>query len=635
MQMSFGQRLLPLLKKILLLIGLYALSRLVFWLIYRDHFTEIAFFELIRLFVVSVRFDLSVIMLLNALFVLLYLLPGTFSENRKVKVLAKALFILINAIAFLANCVDLAYFEFTLKRTTADVFHFFGGEIGNDAGRLIPLFLKDYWYIVLFWLALVVLLIKGYDLTEKTSLKHYKQTKKIHYVLYYILAVAITIVLYRGGLQLKPITLVDAGEYTNSRNIPLVLNTPFTIIKTLDIENITPVVYFSDEKDLKRLFNPVKTPANGIMDKQNVFVIILESFSKEYVGKLNNRSYGFTPFLDSIMDYSLVCTNAFSNGRKSIEGIPAITASIPTWMGEAYITSAYGGNTIKGLAQLLADEGYYTAFFHGGENGTMGFESFAHVAGYKDYFGKNEYPDKRDDDGSWGIWDEEFLQFTAETISRKKAPFFTTVFTLSSHHPFAVPPKYSTKFKGGFYPIHKTIEYTDFALSRFFETAKKMPWYNNTLFVFCADHTSISSDPFYINKVGTNAIPIIYFKPDGSLKKKENHLTQQIDIMPSILDYLKYNKPYFAFGNSVFDSVPDYFMTYYSGWFDYMEGDYILSFDGQKSSELYNYTNDSLLTNNIVTLDTLVKNNMEKRLKAIIQTYQQSLINNKMTAENK
>jgi phosphoglycerol transferase MdoB-like AlkP superfamily enzyme len=339
-----------------------------------------------------------------------------------------------------------------------------------------------------------------------------------------------------------------------------------------------------------------------------------------------------TPFLDSLMAQSLTFTNAFSNGKKSIEGIPAITASIPTWMNEPYITSAYGSNQAQSIASLLKTEGYYTAFFHGATNGSMGFDAFANLSGYTDYYGRYEYSNDEDYDGSWGIWDEEFLQYTAQTLNKKQEPFFATLFTLTSHHPYKIPSKYESKFKEGVYDNAKCISYADYSLKYFFETIKKMPWYNNTLFVLCADHTGISGDKFYENKIGNNTIPIIYFMPNSELKGFDTTITQQIDIMPSILQYLNYNKPFYSFGKSVFDTTANHFaFTFNSGIYQYTNNNYTLEFDGEKATGLFQYKKDSLLKNNLIKTEKMVANELELKTKAIIQTYQQSLINNKMS----
>ncbi len=631
MQNKFGN-ILRLFKLIALLLSFYTFSRILFYFFNLSYFSELGFGELFGIMFFGIRFDLSVILLTNSLFILLLLFPIPLREKKRYQSFIKWLFISVNSIAILANCSDLAYFQFTLKRTTADVFNFFSGGIGNDLGRLLPLFLKDYWYVFIIWGALSYLLLYIYKKIEYFdkciwNLKHYLSQSLI-----FIICIGLVIIGYRGGCQLKPISTVTAAEYTTVKYVPLVVNTPFTILKTLDVEGIEQKIYFTNEADLQKHFNPYHKPKNKPFKKINIVVVALESFSKEYIGALNGKKNGYTPFLDSLINESLTFCNAFSNGKTSIEGIPAIVSSIPTWMNEAYITSRYGSNQINSLADLLKQQGYYTAFFHGGTNGTMGFDAFANLAGYDNYYGRTEYNNEKDYDGNWGIWDEEFMQYTANTINKKQQPFFATLFTLTSHHPFPVPEKYKNHFKEGPLPIEKCIGYTDYALRRFFETAKKMPWYNNTLFVLSADHTGISNDPFYTNKIGNNAIPIIYFMPNSNLKGIDSTITQQIDIMPSVLDFLNYPNPYFAFGNSVFDTLAYHFALPYNGndFFQLIEDNYSLIFDGTKATDLYNYKTDSLLKLNLILSEPNISKQMEIKTKAIIQTYQQSLINNKM-----
>jgi phosphoglycerol transferase MdoB-like AlkP superfamily enzyme len=569
--------------------------------------------------------------MLNLAYIFLILLPFPFRERKTYKGIIKYLFIVINSVAILANCIDLAYFKFTIKRTTADVFNFFNGKMGSDLGRLLPLFLKDYWYIFLIWAILTYLLILLYKKTESHKVVAWTKRAYLIHSLIFLFALAGSIIIFRGGTQLRPIGIVNAGEYTDSKNVPLLLNTPFTIIKTLEVRGIEPRIYFTDESELKKLYDPEHYPGKGEFKKLNVFIIALESFSKEYIGSLNGRKEGFTPFLDSLISESLVFVNAISNSKKSIEGIPAIVASIPTWSDEPYITSRYGNNQVNSIAGLLKNEGYNTSFFHGGTNGTMGFDAFAKLIGYDSYYGRTEYNNEKDYDGSWGIWDEEFLQYTANTVTHFPQPFCTTLFTLTSHHPYPIPEKYKDRFKEGALEIEKTISYTDYSLKKFFETAKTRPWFSNTLFVLVADHTGISNDPFYSNRIGNYSIPIIYYLPGSDLKGSDSTITQQIDIMPSVLDYMNYPKPYFAFGNSVFDSTASHFsMNYINEQYQFIENYYSTEFSDTKS-DLYYYKTDSLLKNNLALIKPEITRKMENKAKAIIQTYQERIVNNKMT----
>lgn len=627
--------LLALARKLASLLGIYFLLRLLFFLFNKDYFFDLGWGGFLRTAFYGIRFDLSALILLNSLFILLVLFPWKWREHRLYRIFLKSLFLLSNSIAIAFNLVDIAYFPFTLKRSTADIFTFFSGKIGNDVSRLLPTFLHDYWYLVIIFLFLIYLLFVSYKRSETEIRINWNFKNWALQCLLFVSTLAVGSLIYRGGFQLKPISTVDAGEYVEARDVPLLVSSTFTILKTLDLEAIQPQIYFQDTAELKSIYNPVHAGSPKQFRPLNVFVIALESFSKEYVGSLNGRGLGYTPFLDSLISQSLVFNNAFSNGKKSIEGIPAITASIPTWMSDPYISSPYGSNQINSLPNLLKSQGYYSAFFHGGTNGTMGFDAYCKLAGFDDYFGRTEYNNEKDYDGNWGIWDEEFLQYTANTINQKKQPFFATVFTLTSHHPYPVPEKYKGRFKEGPLPIEHSIGYTDFCLKRFFETAKQMPWYKNTLFVLCADHTGISNDPFFVGKIGNNTIPIIYFMPEDSLLRgRSDETTQQIDILPSVLDYLHYPSPYYAFGESVFDSTATHFaMTYSMDRLSYIQQQYALEYNGNNLHGFYNYQKDSLLSNDIQSSDTSLLRDYEKRLQAIIQTYQQALINNKMTVK--
>ena len=628
---SWASNITSLFKKIGLLIFLYAICRLLFYGFNYSYFSDLTFGELLLIMASGLRFDLSVIILSNSLFIILSLFPFPFRETKIYRTILLWLFTVVNSIAVLANSIDLIYFQFTLKRTTADVFDFFGGKIGNDLGRLLPLFLKEYWYIFLIWFIISVFMFFLYKQFDKNSrLLWNGKTFKIQTGIFLVL-MPLCLLSYRGGFQLKPISALDAGAYTSVKYIPLVISTPFSILKTLDLQTIEPNLYYTDKSELLKIYSPYHKAEAGEFKKMNVFIIALESFSKEYVGSINGKGKGCTPFIDSLIGQSLTFVNAFSNGKTSIQGIPSIVASIPSWMNEPYISSPYGSNQIKSIAGLLKQQGYYTAFFHGGTNGTMGFDGFSRLAEFDQYFGRTEYNNERDYDGSWGIWDEEFFQYTANTINKKRQPFFATLFTLTSHHPYPIPQKHLGKFKEGKLPIEKTIAYSDYSLRLFFETAKKMPWFKNTLFVLTADHTGITVDPFYQNKVGNNSIPILFYLPGSDLKGIDSSTTQQIDIQPSILDYLNYPATYFSFGKSVFDTLshPYAFMCN-SGVYQLVEGNYALEFNGEKATELYNFHTDSLLKQNLILKNPEQAKKMEGKAKAIIQLYQQSLIKNKM-----
>ena len=261
----------------------------------------------------------------------------------------------------------------------------------------------------------------------------------------------------------------------------------------------------------------------------------------------------------------------------------------------------------------------------------MGFDSFTKMAGFDDYFGLNQYPDKSDFDGIWGVWDEPFLKFFASKLNSFKQPFLASIFTVSSHHPFKVPEKYTGKFKKGPAPILEVIGYTDFALKNFFHEVSLSPWFKNTLFVITADHTNESVHKEFQNNFGAYCVPIIFFKPGSDLKGFKLRIAQQIDIMPTILSYLNFDEPYIAFGNNLLDDTHESyaFNTNGSTYNLYMK-DHILEMIDNKPVGLYNYKNDLFLENSLIGKDPELESQMVEKLKAIIQTYNNRLIDNNM-----
>ncbi|MBL0127534.1 MAG: sulfatase-like hydrolase/transferase [Flavobacteriales bacterium] len=536
---------------------IYTLLRITFVLLNHDSFPNVPF----AAFRGGVRFDLSALAWLNIPWLLLCLLDTR--EEGGLSRLKKFVFHLVNAVGFFFACVDLEFFKFTLRRSTADIFGIMSS--GGDTGNLAGTFVVDYWYILLIFLVCIALAELGYRGAK--LLVSEQPLSTMRRITWRIVAVGIVMLLSRGGTQLIPLGVMNAADHVAPAYFPVVLNTPFTIMMTIGKPVVQDKNYMS-QKEADRLWpvvhhyapitvmsdipSPSDSTMNGAMvgGRPNVVVIILESFSAAYSAELTGGT-GYMPFLDSLMRQSLNYTKAYANGRRSIDGIPAITAAIPELMDEAFITSAYAQTKFTSLANVLGEEGYHTSFFHGGRNGTMGFDGFAKSAGYERYVGMNEYPGQKDYDGSWGIWDRPFLQFFATELGREQQPFFSTVFTLSSHHPYHLLPEDEKRFAGGTLKIHASLRYTDDALREFFATAAQQPWFANTLFVITADHTAdIERTGQHYSEATDYHVPLLYFMPSHIQPRTEERVTQHIDILPTVLDLVGYDKPFFSFGKS-------------------------------------------------------------------------------------
>jgi phosphoglycerol transferase MdoB-like AlkP superfamily enzyme len=510
----------------------------------------------------------------------------------------------------------------------------------TNMGKLSMRFLYDYWYAAILFAATIYFMIWLYRKVKVQN--NYKEQKWWAYYSKALIFFAITITLFIGGVRgdfkhsTRPITLSNAGDYaSNPAEMHIVLNTPFSIYKTIEITSLQKKNYFTEE-ELSKIYNPVHSPKpQGAFKKMNVVFIILESFGKENVGffnkDLDNGTYkGYTPFIDSLCENSLVFWDSYANGRKSIDALPSVICSIPSIV-EPFVLTEYYDNKLPSIAKLLKAEGYNTSFFHGAPNGSMGFNALLRMAGIDHYYGMNEYKNPADFDGMWGVWDEPFLQFMCNTLSTFQEPFFSSVFTVSSHHPFELPAKYKGKFKEGTHPIHKTLGYTDMALREFFASARKQPWFKNTLFVITADHCNTTpTHDVYLTSSGLFSVPVIFISGNDSLRGVRHQLIQQIDIVPTTLGIINYNKPYFAFGFDALNDKNRFVVNYMSDSYQIFRGNYMLQFHNGKSLSLYNYKEDRLLQNNLVgTLKDTVSQ-MENLARAFSQQYCNRMIENNL-----
>ncbi len=616
--------------------------RILFYLLNTVFFPDISFEHGLNLMAGGIKFDIVAVFYVNILYIFLMSVPFTFKYRAGYQKFLDYLFIISNSIALSANCMDMIYYRFTIKRTTWSILKEFSHQ--DNMGMLFGGFILRYWYVAVIWILLVLSLVK---ITRVLKVKERANLPLWAFFLIHSVIMFITVKLFIGGVRggfahsIRPITLSNAGEYVKKpKEMFLVLNTPFCIFKTLSRSDYERVSYFPGLNEAGQVFNPMHQPDSiqPPFKPMNVVILIWESFGKEMVGTYNhdleNGTYkGYTPFIDSLMQHSRVNWYSFANGAKSIEAIPSVLTSIPG-IKEPFVTMRYTDNKLPSFPAILESKGYSTSFFHGAPNGSMGFQAFVNLIGVQKYYGKNEYNNDADYDGIWGIWDEEFLQYWAKTMNTFKEPFMSTLFTVSSHDPYKVPERYKGKFPTGPLPVYETMGYTDNALRAFFAKAKTMPWFKNTLFVITADHAATFAHyPKYQTSVGNFSIPILFYAPGDSTMtgRDTTTLVQQIDIMPSVLGYLHYDKPYFAFGKNIFKNPPLNFAVNYDGVYQWFNGPYILQFDGQKTVGLYNYQKDKLLKNNLKDKLPAVQGPMELQVKAFVQQYTNRMLDDKLT----
>ena len=634
------------LYNLLMVYVVYFIARIAYLLENWSYFSpNLSFGHIMEMLAGGLVFDTSAILVTNIPYIVMMLFPLHQKETKIYQQVSKGVFLFINGLALAVNLCDAVYFRFTMRRTTTTIFSEFSNE-GNLGGIFLTETLR-HWYLVLLFVFIVWLMYRLY----RTTGLHRRELVWWRYDVATLLSLAafapFVVAGIRGGFTtaVRPITISNANQYVDRPvEAALVLNTPFSLYRTIGKAVFVVPDYYQDEKEMTSVYVPIHVPNDTIpMTKKNVVVLIVESFGREYIGALNknleNGQYkGYTPNVDSLISKSITFTRSFCNGRKSIDGMPSILSSIPMFVEPFFLTPS-SMNHVSGIASLLAGEGYETAFFHGAQRGSMGFMAFARSTGFQQYYGREDYDeDKRfggddDFDGMWAIWDEPFLQYYATKMSEMKEPFMTAVFTASSHHPYEIPEKYKDVYPEEGIIMHKCIRYTDMAIGKFFETASKQPWFNNTIFVMTSDHTNMSDHDYYQTDLGGFCSPIIIYEPGNPdcQPEMQDKIAQQIDILPTVMGMLHYPKPYFGFGIDVLNTAAEdtWAVNYLNGIYQYVKHGHVLQFDGQQTKAVYALT-DSLMQHDVKG-KVPQQQQMERELKAIIQQYMERMTQDRLT----
>ncbi|MGN1246434.1 MAG: LTA synthase family protein [Muribaculaceae bacterium] len=637
-----GSRLGSLVCNVVIAFAVMMLARVLFFVTNIGCFVDYLSWQLVAdVLRGALLFDASAMVYVNAIYVLLVLLPVHSKESHGFAIFTKCVWIVLNGVALAANLCDCVYFSTTGNRTTAHVLAALVGDA--DFGSTIAFEALNHWYMVIIFGAMVWAMWRLYRVPTAPR----PSNLTAYYAVHSVALLAAAVLGFAGArgsftLSAPPVTIGNAARFVNRPvETALVLNTPFTIISTIGRDSFDAPSYLTDP-DMEAAYSPVHSPVHGKrFGHRNVVVIILNGIGSEYSGILNSDldggSYsGFTPFLDSLMTRGTTFRYCFANGSTNADAVPAVLSGIPT-MKESFILNRTSLNKLSSIAGELRNKGYHSAFFCGSDAYSLRYRAFARAAGFGAFYGVDEYrlshPDSIADISLTGaISDEPFLQFCCNGINGMKQPFVATAVLGDNNE---VPAKYRQLLPAGKLPVHRCVEYTDMALRRFFDAASQQKWYGNTLFVITSDRTGPSCRSVYQSDLGAFAVPIVLYAPaDTTLRRgvDDRPIVQHTDVMPTVMGYLGYDRTFIAFGSDLLHTRHNhtFAVNYHNGVYQYVKGEYLLQFDGTRTTGLFRFKSDRLLQVNLVNRSRRWQP-MELELKAIIQQYMQRIDNDNLT----
>lgn len=618
-----------LLGRLALALAVYTAVRLTFFVDHRGVFANASVADVAGAFVHGLRFDLSAIAYTNIPFILLSLAPAAWLARRWYQWMLRGVFVAVNGAATIVMVGDVGYFPFTGTRVTMDVF-----ALSSEATAQADQLFLNFAGLTMLGVGLLSALVFAYPRAEVEAAAPVPRWRRVATGLAVIVA---TVIAARGGFQKKPLNPIHAFAGGSHEIGVLTLNSAFTLLQSPRDRALEPVAYFDDAQQVDSILQTGFGYAEAMgaaapPRPQNIVLLILESYATEFWGGTDREHPELTPFLDSLRQHGTFYTESFANGRRSMDALPSILLGMPLYRGQSIAVSRYQSNQWIGVGHFLRNAGYHTSFFHGAVKGTMYFDAIASLAGIEDFYPLERFPEEvqRDAfDGHWGLFDEEALQFAVRQVGTFREPWFATMFTISTHHPYRLPPKYADSLPRGSREIHASVAYTDLAVRRFFEVARTQPWFEHTLFVITGDHTPPSRSARYDTPVGRYMVPTLLYHPGGVLPELDpTRVVQHVDLFPTILDYAGVRPERLPlFGHSLFAEAPGEAVLTTDETYWLVRADGVLERRPDGSERVLAYLRERTGTED-GAMPAGRQEDASRRLRAYVQHYTMSLINN-------
>jgi phosphoglycerol transferase MdoB-like AlkP superfamily enzyme len=537
----------------LLGIGLFTIFRLIIFIMHC--FTaanDITFYLTIKSFIMGLRFDSCVSGYFLILPIIIMSIGSIFKIKKKYYYLPfHYLIIVLYSFAFLICCADIPYFNYFFNR-----FNIVALTWADSPKFVIDMIVKEPTYIVyaFVFVAFLSIYIWLMRLIYKSTIKKYilQEEKKKNIVSYIILSfvlILLCVLAIRGRTARKSPIRVGTAYFSNNAFFnQLGLNPVFTFGKSWMESNSrkNKLVHLINENTAKNIVEEEFKDRDNIYDdaillpkNTNIVVVIMESMACSKVGFYGNNEH-LTPNLDSILNHSLAFENIYSAGIHTYNGVYSTLFSYPAILSRHTMKQTIIPK-MQGLPNILRRQGYNTFYF------TTHDEQFDNVAGFlygndvEKIISQKDYPSK-EIKSNLGVSDHVMFKKVIQTLNNRKTnkPFFATIMTASDHGPYIYPDNISLV------PHHKDIkkkmtEYADWALGQFINQAKHSSWFNNTLFVFVADHGASSPTDAYDIQLSYHHIPLAFYFPRLITSQKNPRIGLQIDIAPTILSMISKN----------------------------------------------------------------------------------------------
>lgn len=402
----------------------------------------------------------------------------------------------------------------------------------------------------------------------------------IYTLLFIIISFPIIILGGRGGWQQIPINQSESyysnHQVLNLASVNSAFNFSISIIENYKNFEANPYSFYDinlARQEVKKLYETPKDTTIKILttDRPNVVLIILESWSADLIESLGGKP-GITPEFHKLEEKGILFTNLYATGPRSEQAMGSIFAGFPAHPISSVTVQPEKFAKLNTITKTLINQGYHTSFYFGGQLRYGNIKGFILYNGFKKIIEHNDFG-KNVIRGKLGVHDEFVLSRQLSDLNNEKEPFFSSLFTLSTHSPYDQPMKNVLTWGENENNYINSAYYTDRCLGEYFAEAQKQPWYKNTLFIIVADHSHNSYKNWSFTTPAYHKIPMLFY---GEVIKKQyrgtkiKRLSNQSDLAATLLNQLNLDSSPFVWSRNLLNPYAPEF-AYYSfeeglGW---------------------------------------------------------------------
>lgn len=538
------------------------------------------------------RVDIITLFTFLSLIILLLAFPVRWVHKRRFRIGMGLLWSTLLSTILLISFSDVLYYDFIHRHISNELF-----ALANDTNIIVEMAFGSYLFYTigasLFFVLLSILFYKIFS----APLQHEKVSAKSWLGL--IVLILVLFIGIRNSFTHKSFGLSDAYAVNKVSSGNLALNGFFCVYRTAsskkgghhqlaDLNESTLIAqnllksdnarFESKEIPLSRAFESKQKP------HYNIVIVLMESWGAEHLdGFTRYKELNVTPYFKKLSNESLKFTNFYANGYRSIYGITSVYTGITLPGGFDYLGSGLELSNLSYLGKIAKENGYKTIAMQSSNRRSYRVDAVSQLAGFDEYYGAEDMPNVESVDAGrapkTGTYDYNMFHFLDQKLNNVQEPFIAFTFTSTNHTDFHFPSKKFERYPPDLKNYNGSLNayiYVDNAIERFMEKAKKEPWFDNTIFIFTADHgagdalcpigKALRPNDKPLPSIEHFRIPLVIYAPKIFKPQEIKTLGSQNDILPSILDLLGFNQPFSVMGNSLFDpSVKNRFVYFYAG----------------------------------------------------------------------